>query len=912
MQPLTLHLLSLSLSAIHHIHLDYDQQRKIHEFDSAEHACKVVKGELSNTLLKLRQNASSSMSDVQRFGYYHQVLVRARKNCAYLHLLMELTDKQSTIYDSLSHMLADARLVFAELERRADSQKKRKEKKDDVKRFKAYLASILESDDPIGWMASIDEAKLYREGGDSNRLYQLFIEGKGQYTLLIESDMYNAATARDDLFSNKQCKDLAARGEEVAITEAKEAEEAAAAEEKRILEEKEREEAMKKVELRRKWALVGQNTNIVGLTSEKGKHMNMKLARVLYYSVERDRFEVQLYDSEEKAYLKEDNLRVYYGHVPNSQSKQQQRQQQKQQPNQVEVVSPTSLASSVPTSPPKTNPATSGNWQCRKCTYENEEEDTTCSMCTTPQKKEPEQEGWEKLVRPEKVVKKDTFVAEPTKTKPAVQSKANESVDYIAKMKKTIYVKSSHSKKLTGKRGRKKKELVNRSGAQDISIGTSAIGSHVPVHLTGSKAAVWKAIALIQEAIGMENMTEKIPPAQLPNKATKSALAPPPGVVAPTTVKAPTPLTAPSPIAPVPPVDKKSIAPTQEKSPDYVNSGLFSGGFDKPLLNGIKNQNHVSSSGSETQPISYSFGDALLPRGLMDMSLSTPATAVPEEVPSEIGINSSQGMTRETFTEASISSLNDRSNVSKTNSNFTLNEYDPLLVFLRSQHQCIKGSVDEFYIWLVKSEDIDSILALKEAVSDEDYLNDTMKVGNGTSGVKGFKRKAFQRAVSECEDTKPAENTHSHSLSQRERASVTTNASSSMSEMNGSAFLPSNLFNDSPRKSIPGVTANLSDPPAELTCPISLALMTNDPVLAADGITYERAPIEDWFQKSMAKFHNAQENLKKNPFSEPDQRVAKAGICSPVHGTRMNSLALTPNLGVRNMCRTWKERQEAH
>lgn len=50
--------------------------------------------------------------------------------------------------------------------------------------------------------------------------------------------------------------------------------------------------------------------------------------------------------------------------------------------------------------------------------------------------------------------------------------------------------------------------------------------------------------------------------------------------------------------------------------------------------------------------------------------------------------------------------------------------------------------MDEFYIWLVKSEDIDTMTALKEAVTDEDYLNDSMKVGNGSCGLKGFKRKA--------------------------------------------------------------------------------------------------------------------------------------------------------------------------
>ena len=890
--------------------LDYEQQRKIQDFDLAEQACKVIRGELSNTLHKLRtnqQDSSVAMSTSARFGHYHQVLVRARKKCANLHRLMTLTGKSSAAHDSLSSLLAESRLVFAELEKQADAAKKREVKKDDVKRFKAYIASVLESDDPVGWMTSIAEAQLYREGGDVNRLYQLFIEGKGQYTLLIDSEMYKEAALRDDIFSKKQCKDLAQRGEEVADAEAREEEEAAAEEERRKLEEEKFEKMTKEAELRAKWAFVGQNTTIHGLTSEKGKHMNGQFARVMYYSAEKDRFEVQLYTSEDKAYLKRDNLTVYYGHVPLPPKP----KPQQQQPKVVKAARPTTPPPTT-TPLPQTDPAASDdNWQCKKCTFDNESADASCSMCTTPRPtKQPKQKAAVVEIKNEvKPVLLSSETFETTKTN------GSDSV----KMKKTIYIRSSFSKKLTGKRGRKKKEFVTKSGVDDIQIETSAIGNHVPVHLMGSNETISKAISLIEEAIGEENVSDKVPaqPKPTPPKPSSPAFceASPAVSVSPPTVKAPA--VAPAPIAP--PVGKNSIPPVPPKEQSL--SGIFSG-FNK-TINGINN--HASVSGSETQPgtSQYSFGDALLPRGLMDMSLSVPATALPGEVPSEIGINS-QGMTRETITEASISSLNDRSNdASKTYSNFTLNENDSLLVFLRSQHQCIKGSVDEFYIWLVKSEDIDSMLALKEAVSDDDYLNDTMKVGNGTSGLKGFKRKAFHRAVMEysddTKDTKSAEDVH-HQVSQK---ATSTNGSSAMHEMNGNAFLPSNLFT-SPSKettsnifsafndptSIPSVTNNLSDPPTELVCPIGLVLMTNDPVLASDGVTYERASIEDWFQKSMSKLRNARENLKWNPHSVPDQRIIRNGICSPVHGSMMRSLALSPNTSIRNMARAYKEKRE--
>ena len=184
---------------------------------------------------------------------------------------------------------------------------------------------------------------------------------------------------------------------------------------------------------------------------------------------------------------------------------------------------------------------------------------------------------------------------------------------------------------------------------------------------------------------------------------------------------------------------------------------------------------------------------------------------------------------------------------------FDMNENDPLLLFLKSQHTCITGNVDEFYTWLVKSEDIGSMAALKEAVSDDVYLNEKMKKRDGSSGVKGFKLKPFQRAVLDYEGTASKDASSSPSL---------------------------------PEEHLTMMSGCNRDPPEDLVCPISLVLMTNDPVVAADGITYERASIEDWFEKSKSK---------------------GSVIHSPVHGTEMESLILIPNISVRNMARAFEE-----
>jgi hypothetical protein len=61
-------------------------------------------------------------------------------------------------------------------------------------------------------------------------------------------------------------------------------------------------------------------------------------------------------------------------------------------------------------------------------------------------------------------------------------------------------------------------------------------------------------------------------------------------------------------------------------------------------------------------------------------------------------------------------------------------------------------------------------------VSDDEYLDDSMKVGCGSSGIKGFKRKAFQRAVMEYNEVNK------------------TQAAGPMRGMNDNLLLPANLF----------------------------------------------------------------------------------------------------------------------
>ena len=62
------------------------------------------------------------------------------------------------------------------------------------------------------------------------------------------------------------------------------------------------------------------------------------------------------------------------------------------------------------------------------------------------------------------------------------------------------------------------------------------------------------------------------------------------------------------------------------------------------------------------------------------------------------------------------------------------------------------------------------------------------------------------------------------------------------------------------------------DIPETLKCPIMLCVM-DDPVVAADGVTYERACVEDW--------------------------LAKGKTTSPLHGSPLEHTYLVPNQAVK-------------
>jgi hypothetical protein len=72
-----------------------------------------------------------------------------------------------------------------------------------------------------------------------------------------------------------------------------------------------------------------------------------------------------------------------------------------------------------------------------------------------------------------------------------------------------------------------------------------------------------------------------------------------------------------------------------------------------------------------------------------------------------------------------------------------------------------------------------------------------------------------------------------------------------------------------------------SEPPHDLTCPITCALLVDPVITVADGETYERAAIEAWFGEG----HDT----------------------SPITGERLDSSALVPNNAMKRLIVQWQD-----
>jgi hypothetical protein len=82
--------------------------------------------------------------------------------------------------------------------------------------------------------------------------------------------------------------------------------------------------------------------------------------------------------------------------------------------------------------------------------------------------------------------------------------------------------------------------------------------------------------------------------------------------------------------------------------------------------------------------------------------------------------------------------------------------------------------------------------------------------------------------------------------------------------------------------------------------------MTKDPVVAADGHTYEREAIADYFDKQSTLIGSTKRQLAAGVSSKKKkqlQAVVDCGIVSPVTHSPLENLSLAPNNAVSALAR---------
>lgn len=199
-------------------------------------------GDLRSTLAHLTHTTGLAIDELERrYWILHHAVSKARhleQRVIELHGL--LGEKHSHELLALSEVLDSASKPKAALEEAMEG----KRAKNELKTFKIYVAAKIESGTATSWMKMVTEAQLGKLHGNSNRLYQFFVDGNRAKALGVGADTLDAAAQREDFFTPKQCDKLREVRDEV--------EREFAAESEAI--RKQQEEEKRQVELRKQMA----------------------------------------------------------------------------------------------------------------------------------------------------------------------------------------------------------------------------------------------------------------------------------------------------------------------------------------------------------------------------------------------------------------------------------------------------------------------------------------------------------------------------------------------------------------------------------------------------------------------------------------------------------------------------------
>ena len=371
--------------------------------------------------------------------------------------------------------------------------------------------------------------------------------------------------------------------------------------------------------------------------------------------------------------------------------------------------------------------------------------------------------------------------------------------------KKSVWIENRHVSLFIGARGVNIKKLQSETRTKIHVDEKRSTGIWVPVTVTsGAQSDVVKALDYIeafnekpqawdfstrtkqQETSASKPSTEASPSSTPPTRASKSRVSSETNASSVSTGQRPTPTNSTSrPNATISPIQPASATSMQDvRHPPPVSSGVT------PTLSTTSNNpRNMSTSPSLARPSNDSFPSTTMP---------SMAFGLPNVVPSQHTVK---------HTNLDLSG------------------------FLSKNKGCLKIPPEDYAKWL-KSQDIETLVDLVDALRDEEFLVEMV-----ANGLKGFKKATFRK------------------MAQSEQAQQNTAKNADTEE---DAVIPQELY-----------------------CPISFILM-RDPVLAADGHTYERSAIVAWFAKNSDRT-----------------------VLSPMTQAPLSNLELTPNVAVRTMAKAY-------
>ena len=251
-------------------------KKKLRLMKSFEAVAKKRIKDIHAALPKL-QNASRNTNNHLDIGSRHSALqeaiVKARQTDYHLErtmLQIGATVGASSTLTALREALARTKPIKQEL----DQELAVFEKRQGFKNFKTTVYDILLTGEASVWVATVEQETLKNElKGDTNRLYQLLMEGKKAYNLeLVDAATLAAAAARSDIFTERQLQALSDRAKEAEIRASEEAQREIMDEENRASAEKARLAMEKRAALMER----GVTVQILGLKNEPG--LNGRLA----------------------------------------------------------------------------------------------------------------------------------------------------------------------------------------------------------------------------------------------------------------------------------------------------------------------------------------------------------------------------------------------------------------------------------------------------------------------------------------------------------------------------------------------------------------------------------------------------------------------------------------------------------